>query len=1082
MSSLPIHTPPLAASSSGAPPTLDDPLAALWRETLERFEDDAKLKLILPTGTLASKFDSADAIFDFLDAHRTSFGGYREAGDIQLSGRLRHIVAVVGTLSSGIGEGVGIPFEPGKVIFAAIGESIKAALAVEEDFDTIYAAFDTMEQQLRIIQPAVGEDINSSLREPSVKLLAQILRVLGVITKLQQDGRFRTWLKKLAQSKAVSAALDDLRRLATNHHQTVSAVTLATAQKTLAILMDGVKDGAQDQDINRRCLASIAQLAQDVYDEILRGSSVTSKEIQDIRGSLENIHDILLNHVDSSKRSTGMAGICSWLQYQDCSPRLNDLLHHRVPSTGAWFLDGADFAALKSGSKRALWLQGKAGCGKSTLIAGAIQDLRVYCLSQDPQLLVLQHLFDATNGSHHRNLRTLFASLLCQLSHSDHESLSALSGLRENHMSGNSQPSLAALQHQLDSLLDNIPGHAFVVVDALDEADDVDVIKLLEHLSTRPDVRLLLSSRGEVLFYDRLHGLCDETIIIGDALVKDDIGTVIHGALNQGGALERVSKAMSSLVREALVTGADGSFRWTVLQIQELSGISGIPKKVRQRLEMLPKTLSEAYEQCLQAIQPEDRADVRILLTWLLMSYEPLSTRDFALLLAFDYSGHMPVFDASLKPSPMDTVSLMGSTFVSVHDDKVRFAHASARDFLLALPPTSGFHIDAGLAYALMARTGIAYVNHSSSWIPRLHLSPGWVRYVNMAGGFHYDELEPDITMALNNAQREPDMDIALCDALHLAAEIGHVRLVKLLHDKGRGIDALSGYWRQQSALYRAIDRSQHEVSLLLIELGASPTSSRLGDESALDIAIKRKHQDIIKAIIDRYSADVDVWSHISRSALQVAVDYGDYDVAALLISRGADVSADEQFASDIKLHHAVERGYEDIIKLLLDQQGIDIEAYDDYHNTALHTAAMNGAHSIAALLIARDDGTSPLDVIGRNTWCRDAEKEGRIRAMLLRAGATEDAPQVVVSTVQDAGGGEAEGTREKGTPAKDEGSNAGDSNKGDSNEGISGDKDYSARPGEGVRSFSRHLNGHLHGRLDGHLGVHFHSHFDDGD
>ena len=75
---------------------------------------------------------------------------------------------------------------------------IQAALAVRDDFDAIYAAFDTMEQQLRIIQPAVGEDINSSLRDPSVKLLAQILRVLGVITKLQQDGRFRKHLSLVA--------------------------------------------------------------------------------------------------------------------------------------------------------------------------------------------------------------------------------------------------------------------------------------------------------------------------------------------------------------------------------------------------------------------------------------------------------------------------------------------------------------------------------------------------------------------------------------------------------------------------------------------------------------------------------------------------------------------------------------------------------------------------------------------------------------------------------------------------------------------------------------------------------------------
>ena len=112
---------------------------------------------------------------------------------------------------------------------------------------------------------------------------------------------------------------------------------------------------------------------------------MTSKEILDIHGSLENIHSALRNHVasvDNNKSkfrkpysliswlsvvgSTDMARICSWLQYQDCSPRLNDLLHHRVPSTGAWFLDGADFAALKSGLKRALWLQGK-GTGPSAL-------------------------------------------------------------------------------------------------------------------------------------------------------------------------------------------------------------------------------------------------------------------------------------------------------------------------------------------------------------------------------------------------------------------------------------------------------------------------------------------------------------------------------------------------------------------------------------------------------------------------------------------------------------------------------------------------------------------------------------------
>ncbi|KAI5826445.1 hypothetical protein K523DRAFT_375005 [Schizophyllum commune Tattone D] len=844
MFSTPSRAHPSAAPALDPPPTHADPLVGLWFEAVARYESETHLKLSSPAASSPSTLDSADAIFNFVNDHETTFKAFRNDGAIHLSGRLRHITAVVGTLSSSIGEGVGVPFAPGKAIFAALGELVKAALAVRDDFDAIYAAFDTMEQQLRIIQPAVGEDINSSLRDPSVKLLAQILRVLGVITKLQQDGRFRTWLKKLAQSKTVSDALNDLRRLATNHHQAVSSVTLTTAQKTLSILMDGVKGAAQDQDINQRCLASIAQLAQEVYEEILRSSSVTSKEILDIHGSLENIHSALRNHVasvDNNKRSTDMARICSWLQYQDCSPRLNDLLHHRVPSTGAWFLDGADFAALKIRPQESAMAAGKR--------AGAIQNLRAYCCSQDPQQLVLQHFFDATNGSHHRNLRALLASLLCQLAQFSNESLSVLSEIRKDHMSGNSQPSLDTLQHQLNGLVDNLPGPVFIVVDALDEADDADVIKFLEDLHARPDVRLLLSSRGEVLFYDRLHGLCDETIIIGDALVKDDIGTVIHGALNQGGALER--KADVSV-------HADFSFRWTLLQIQELSGISGIPKKVRQKLKTLPKTLSETYEQCLQAIKPEDRADVHLLLTWLLMSCTPLDATDLALLLSFDYSGHMPVFDASLKPSPMDMLALVGSTFISVNGSYmplVRFSHASVRDFLLALPPTSEFHIDAGLAYALMARTGLAYISASSSLNSDSPLYTGWVQSI------------------------------------------------RLLLD--RGADMKSRDDRGWTPLTYAVRYSEEQAVRTLLDLGADPT---------------------------------------------------------------------------------------------------------------VHT----------------DNGTGLLDV---RTRCQDAETEEHIRAMLLQAGARESAPQVVVPTVQDEGGGETEGDQSEGDQSEEDPSE-GDSSEGDSSEG----------------------------------------------
>lgn len=135
----------------------------------------------------------------------------------------------------------------------------KASLKVREEFDAVGAAFETMRNHLRILQPITRDSIDGTLFEASVELLAQILIVLGVITKLQRQGRMsklvlwpgsgrrllissqiEAWIRQLCQTKEVSSALDDLGRLATGHHAAVSAVTLATSQRSLGLLVDTV--------------------------------------------------------------------------------------------------------------------------------------------------------------------------------------------------------------------------------------------------------------------------------------------------------------------------------------------------------------------------------------------------------------------------------------------------------------------------------------------------------------------------------------------------------------------------------------------------------------------------------------------------------------------------------------------------------------------------------------------------------------------------------------------------------------------------------------------------------------------------
>ena len=126
---------------------------------------------------------------------------------------------------------------------------------MQKDFDAIEDAFETMEHHLRMIKLNAGMSMLPTLREESVRLLAQVLAVLAVITHMQKCGRLSermqwireltlsdmtsgAWIKNFRKSDVLDKALDELRRLATNQHQTVSAVTLNVSERILAHLSE----------------------------------------------------------------------------------------------------------------------------------------------------------------------------------------------------------------------------------------------------------------------------------------------------------------------------------------------------------------------------------------------------------------------------------------------------------------------------------------------------------------------------------------------------------------------------------------------------------------------------------------------------------------------------------------------------------------------------------------------------------------------------------------------------------------------------------------------------------------------------
>ena len=91
-----------------------------------------------------------------------------------------------------------------------------------------------------------------------------------------------------------------------------------------------------------------------------------------------------------------------------------------------------------------------------------------------------------------------------------------------------------------------------------------------------------------------------------------------------------------------------------------------------------------------------------------------------------------------------------------------------------------------------------------------------------------------------------------------------------------------------------------------------------------------------------------------AMTALHIAVIRGHKEVVALLLEQnGIDLNAEDSKGLTA-LHTACDRGHQQVVALLLEQNGIDLNAADKDGTTALYTASAWGYTEVVALLLAQ--------------------------------------------------------------------------------------------------------------------------------
>ncbi len=135
--------------------------------------------------------------------------------------------------------------------------------------------------------------------------------------------------------------------------------------------------------------------------------------------------------------------------------------------------------------------------------------------------------------------------------------------------------------------------------------------------------------------------------------------------------------------------------------------------------------------------------------------------------------------------------------------------------------------------------------------------------------------------------------------ALMTAARTGRVEAVTLLLDHGAAVNAAEE-WRGQTALMWAAAEGHAAVVRTLIERGAAlevrpgrPAPLQAEGFTAFLFAVRGGHLDTARVLADA-GADVEQAAPDGSSALVVAVDNRNYEVAAWLLERGADPNTDD--------------------------------------------------------------------------------------------------------------------------------------------------------------------------------------------
>ncbi|KAK8124026.1 hypothetical protein PG999_003944 [Apiospora kogelbergensis] len=377
-------------------------------------------------------------------------------------------------------------------------------------------------------------------------------------------------------------------------------------------------------------------------------------------------------------------------------PRINarkDAIRAEQGKTCRWFLthpkylDWADLSGHGPHSSSLLWIRGKAGAGKSTLMKFLYSEVKKKRFG----VTVVSFFFNARGEHLEKSITGMYRSLLKQI-------LTHLPGLHSildqvdlSFTSDMVCPDLNALKDILKCVVMALGRQCLICfVDALDECNEDDARDMVQFFEDLTDSATEESIQLRVCFSSRPYPyiqINDEILLTleNETGHTDDLEKYVRKCL-------KAPKSLQADLQRQILEKASGVFMWVVLVVGILNketARGGLA--LHRRLSEIPPTLGQLFKDILTRDQ-ERPDELRRCILWVLCAFRPLTPEEFyhamwaGGLADGQVDEEMPNAEddeANMALAASSSKGLVEITNAAKKGSTVQFIHESVRDFLI---------------------------------------------------------------------------------------------------------------------------------------------------------------------------------------------------------------------------------------------------------------------------------------------------------------------------------------------------------------------------------------------------------------